>query len=301
MGSVLTLLYHRVRDYEEDTQLLSVTPKHFYEQMKWLKENYQIVRFDEDWNRMHGKAVCITFDDGYQDNFLNAVPILNKLQIPAVIFVSTGTIDTDHELWWDELERNLLSDKEYQQMFHLSDEMFECTWDTGTAVRRRDLYDTLHWLMKQVSTKRRNDWIRQLQKWNGYSENGREANRCLQTGDLKNLDMSKILIGAHTVNHSVLSNLSVKEQIEELEESKQVLEQIFNKSVLTMSYPFGGIADYNEATVAICGNLGFDKAAANVPGIWEPDCDPYQIPRYIVRDWALERFKEQIEGFWEGK
>lgn len=300
MGRVITLLYHRVRKYKEDIQLLAVTPEHFSEQMRWLKEHYPIVGFDEDWNKVEGDAICITFDDGYQDNFVTAVPILNELQIPATIFVATGNIDTGREMWWDELERNLLIDKEYRKMFHLADELFECTWDVSTAERRKELYYTLHWLMKQINVERRNDWIRQLQEWNGYQENGREENKCFQTADLKDIDMSQILIGAHTVNHPVLSKLTAEEQQREIEISKQRLEKIFDKAILTLSYPFGGISDYNGESIKVCKELGFSKAAANIPGIWEKGNDPYQIPRHIVRDWDLEQFKEHLKVFWKG-
>lgn len=301
MGRVLTLLYHRVRYYQEDVQLLAVTPDHFREQMAWLKKNYLIVGFDENWDQTEEDAVCITFDDGYRDNFINAVPILNELQIPATIFVSTGNIDTEREMWWDELERNLLIDKEYQKRFHLSDELYECTWNTENMERRRDLYYSLHWLMKEVGIEKRNEWMWQLQRWNGYTVNGREENKALQTEDLKILKSSKIIIGAHTINHPVLSRLSREEQEKEIAGSKKYLEYICGKHVRTFSYPFGGSGDYNDEIIAICKELGFIKVAANVPGIWEKGCDQYQIPRNIVRDWDLDRFKEQIKTYWEGK
>lgn len=300
MGRVLTLLYHRVREYKEDVQLLAVTPEHFSDQMRWLSENYKIVRFDEDWNQIEGDAVCITFDDGYEDNFLTAVPILNKFQIPAVIFVTTGNIDTGREMWWDELERNLLSDKVYHDHFHLSDAMYECTWNTSTAERREDLYYTLHWLMKLIDVEKRNDWIRQLQEWNGFEEEGREENRCFQTKDIKDIDISRILVGAHTVNHPVLANMLSEQQKKEIETSVRKLEALFGKPVRTFSYPFGGRTDYNEETMQICEESGFLKVAANIPGIWKEGDDLYQIPRQIVRDWNSEQFKEHIEAFWEG-
>lgn len=300
MGRVLTLLYHRVRQYEKDIQLLAVTPEHFEEQMRWLRENYRIVSFDEDWNQIEGDAVCITFDDGYRDNFLTAIPILNELQIPATIFVATGNIDTDYEMWWDELERNLLVDKTYQNNFHLKDDLFECTWNTSTIERREDLYYTLHWLMKLIDVKKRNDWLNQLQEWNGFAENGRKENKVFQTKDIKDIDMSEILIGAHTVNHPVLANMFAEQQKKEIEISARQIEAIFGKPVRTFSYPFGGRTDYNEETMQVCKELGFLKVAANIPGIWKNGDDLYQIPRRIVRDWNLEQFKEHIKAFWKG-
>lgn len=301
MGRVLTLLYHRVRPYEKDVQMLCVTPEHFERQMSWLKENYHVVRFADDWDCVEGDAVCITFDDGYRDNFLIAAPILNQLQIPATVFVSTGNMDTGREMWWDELERNLLADKKYQKTFHLSDEIFECTWDVSSFEQREDLYDTMHWLMKQVGAEKRNDWMRQLQEWNGYTEDGRAENVCARAEDLKGLDASQIEIGVHTVGHPVLSKLPMEEQKKEIQTAKKKLEEILGRQILTMSYPFGGVSDYNKDTISVCKSLGFSKAAANIPGVWKPNDDLYQIPRQIVRDWDLQQFQKQMKIFWEGK
>lgn len=300
MGRVLTLLYHRVRMYNKDIQLLSVTPEHFAEQMDWLKANYKIVRFDEDWDQLEGDAVCITFDDDYRDNFLTAVPILEQRQIPAMIFVTTGNMDTGRELWWDELERNLLINKKYPSMFRLTDEMFGCEWNVETPERREDLYYTLHWLIRHIGVDRRNDWIRQLQEWNGYTENGREENQCVRLIDLKDLDTMKIQIGAHTVNHPDLAKLEVDEQRREIKESKQCLEVVLEQPIVTFSYPFGGSSNYNGETIKVCRKLGFTKVAANIQGIWKNGDDLFQIPRYIVRDWDLEQFKKRIKAVWEG-
>ena len=88
MCKVLTLLYHRVNNLKHDKHLLAVTPDNFYKQLMFLKEHYPIVRFEEDWNNLREDAVCITFDDGYMDNFTNALPILQELEIPATVFVA---------------------------------------------------------------------------------------------------------------------------------------------------------------------------------------------------------------------
>lgn len=57
------------------------------------------------------------------DNFTNALPILEELDIPATIFVSTGNINTSEEFWWDELERILLNSQiQYKETFRLEDD-----------------------------------------------------------------------------------------------------------------------------------------------------------------------------------
>ena len=53
-------------------------------------------------------GVVVTFDDGYADNFHNAKPLLERYEIPATVFVTTGYLQDQREFWWDELERILL-------------------------------------------------------------------------------------------------------------------------------------------------------------------------------------------------
>ena len=300
MGKILTLLYHRVNTIDNDINLLAVSPEHFREQMEWLKKNYPIVRFEDDWNLSTEDSVCITFDDGYMDNFTNALPVLKELRIPATVFVSTGTMNTRQEFWWDDLERNIYAgNKRRNPVFELEDELFSYSWEVNTYEQQEELYKTLHWLMyNKISIDQRENWMGQLYKWNGWDKNGREQNKPCQTKECLSQDISLITIGAHTIHHPSLAYLGAAEQEYEIVESKKMLENQFGQSVLTFSYPFGGKGDYTNETIEICKKAGFVKAASNYPGIWTNSCDPYQIPRNIIRDWKIKEFVDNVNQFW---
>ena len=300
MGKVLVLLYHRVRDYTDDPQLLSVKVDNFSEQINWLTMNYNVVSFDADWNNIDGDAVCITFDDGYKDNILYAAPILEGNNASATIFVSTGNVDTDRELWWDELERNLLIPRNCPKEFVLEDDLFYYHFATRDKEQRLETYKSLHWLMKDfVAVDKRDKWLGVLRAWNGISENGREENVLCSSKELKTVNNEIIHIGAHTVNHPRLSILNKEEQFEEISKSKEKLEQLLGYEVTTFSYPFGGKMDYTTESVNICKQLDFKRVAANYPGVWTAGMDNYQVPRNIIRDWPIETFKNKIKEFWE--
>ena len=61
---IAVLYYHRVYVKQNDTNLLCVEPKKFEQQMKYLKKNYNILRFEEDWSKSDRDGIVITFDDG---------------------------------------------------------------------------------------------------------------------------------------------------------------------------------------------------------------------------------------------
>ena len=94
--NVTVLLYHRVSDEFRDTVTVGV--EQFQRQMAHLAARYQVVSIaDIVEGRLPESStgrpcVAVTFDDGYLDNFTNAVPILLRNKVPAAFFVSTGMI-----------------------------------------------------------------------------------------------------------------------------------------------------------------------------------------------------------------
>lgn len=299
MAKIMTLLYHRVKPYINDIQALCVSPDNFYKQIEWLKKNYNIVRFDDDWESINDDSVCITFDDGYRDNFKIAIPILEELNVPATIFITTGKIGSKEEMWWDELERNLLLEKKYDNSFYLNDPIFGVEFSTYDYEHREDVYYSLHWLMRDfVDVDSRENWLMQLRYWNKYNTTGREDNWLCQEEDLLMVNSKLISLGAHTVNHPSLAQLDYGSQEYEISHSKSKLEHILNRQVTTFSYPFGTKKDYTNDTLEICKKIGFKKVASNFEGIWDNSSDNYQIPRYIIRDWSEKEFQNSITEFW---
>ena len=111
---LVVLAYHRVCDidkdnYKFDMELVSASSKSFDYQISHIKKYYnpismkQLVDYIENKKPLPSKPVLVTFDDGFDDNYINAFPILKKHNVPATIFLSTGYIDTDHVIWFDRL------------------------------------------------------------------------------------------------------------------------------------------------------------------------------------------------------
>jgi peptidoglycan/xylan/chitin deacetylase (PgdA/CDA1 family) len=112
-------MYHKVNDVPDNP--VSVSTRQFDEQLHFLRQNHRVLAVDEAAQIIAGgydfpaRSVLLTFDDGYQDNLTNALPILEKYQCPAVLFLPTdyiggGALPHDHAapapnplLTWEEI------------------------------------------------------------------------------------------------------------------------------------------------------------------------------------------------------
>jgi peptidoglycan/xylan/chitin deacetylase (PgdA/CDA1 family) len=295
---IIVLLYHRVTNLKSDPQLLAVTPENFKEQLLFLKDNFPILRTDEDWSGMKDPAVIITFDDGYVDNFTEALPILESLRIPATFFICTGNIGTNREFWWDELERIILLPESLPFKFDLKDPNYTASWTVETPDDRMNMYHDVHILMKKVDVDKRNTWLHQLRGWSNAGEMGRPGYRSMTIDELQSLKQSEIVtIGAHTVGHPPLSSLTPERQQEEIFRSKQALETWLNCDIRYFSYPFGGKHDYDSTATRICQMTGFTTCMMNKPGQIHQWTNRYELPRYLVRDWDIRTFKNKISEY----
>lgn len=106
LGRILML--HRVVEQRSDGQNreLEITPDFLRQTIEdYRRQGYRFVSIDEvcdiiNKGRTDQPFVCITFDDGYQDNYDIAYPILKQHEVPFVIYVTTGFIDNKLPMWW---------------------------------------------------------------------------------------------------------------------------------------------------------------------------------------------------------
>lgn len=100
----MVLMYHSVDHYEHDPHLVTVTPKRFEDQMRWLhSRNLRGVSVRELLEaHTEGRArglMGLTFDDGYADFATRAVPALMRFGFSATVFMVAGRIGTYNT--WD--------------------------------------------------------------------------------------------------------------------------------------------------------------------------------------------------------
>ena len=88
------LMYHRITRVELDPWGMCVSPENFSQQLESIRKVAtpmslaDFVRARQS-GELPERAVVVTFDDGYVDNFETALPLLRQHQVPATLFVTT--------------------------------------------------------------------------------------------------------------------------------------------------------------------------------------------------------------------
>lgn len=296
---VVVLGYHRVTTLCTDPQLLAVTPENFRQQLEIITR-HPVLRFEEEW-KVRSPSIVITFDDGYADNLLEALPLLEEFNVPATFFVTTGKIGSHEEFWWDELERLILLPEQLPSECSLvGGNGTTFSWSSRTLPERLKLYEAVHRLIHDSGNPEEcADLLAQLRSWSGLPATGRETHLLLDHSQLAALAKHPLVtIGAHGMSHLPFSRLLPGEQQEELIRSRELLRSWLDKEVPVFSYPFGSKKDFTPETIEYVQKAGFRKAAANFPGQWHSWTNAYDIPRHLVRNWDGETFSRRLRKFW---
>lgn len=316
------LLYHRVADLDVDPWGLAVTPGNFEVQLDVMRRRGTVLPLEEFIGRVQSgtmprRAIVVTFDDGYADNLLTARPLLDRYGVPATVFVTTGVLAEPREFWWDEIEGLFLTPGSLPAVLDLEIEGRVHRWDLQDAVvysdedasqyrrwgasdtpptRRHALFIELWRRLQILRDPVRRTALDQLARWAGADGRMRTSHRPMTDSEVRELARGALVsVGAHTVSHSRLSVLSGPEQETELVGSRRALEELLDRPVRTLAYPFGGRKDYTPATVALARKAGFSCACATAPGPVHLFAGLHELPRCVVRDMGGDRFEEMLD------
>lgn len=301
-GAVI-LMYHRVTDLARDPYQLAVSPAHFAQHIDHLKQTCTVLPLTElieglRVNALPRRAVAITFDDGYVDNYREAYPVLKAAGLPATIYVASGKIDQPREFWWDDLDR-IISLPDQLPAFlrlHVQDQTYE--WPTATVEQRRAAQHAVHAVLHPQSIAVREQALEQLCQWAGIGRDGRPDYRAVTSAQLKEIAADRLIdIGGHTVDHPSLKALTHKEQCEEIEQGRNMLEAWLGKSLQTFAYPYGTRQDYTAETAGLVRAAGFRAACTTVHGSVEAGDDLFTLQRCAVFNWDAAFFAQRLESF----
>lgn len=315
----IILLYHRVADAATDPYMLCVSPRHFEEHMRVINRLGRPTHLDDlaaavrEGHVPHGR-VCVTFDDGYADNFIAAKPLLEKYGVPATVFMTTGSSGRTREFWWDELERIFLGPGRLPQRLDLRINGTAQSWRLGDAAAlgtndlqkhrkwnlldessptaRHEVFRSVYDLLQPMPIAQRTDMLDELLTWAGEESIVRNTHRALKLEELPALvEGDTVRVGGHTVNHPALNSQPIEVQRQEITVCKVMLEDALQQPLHSFAYPYGYFSD---ATVTEVQSAGFSQACACFSRPVRTDSHPFMLPRIDVGNWSGDEFERRL-------
>ena len=317
----VALMYHRVASPEVDPWELSVSAENFEAQMQVLKSTGLVVPVNELLEQTFVKqklkpAVCITFDDGYTDNYLAAKPVLEKYALPATFFIATGYTDTQELFWWDELDAIFLLQETLPEHISLpiGDENFtfslgedarlsaekkqlHATWmyEQSPPTKRCELYLAIWERLKPLPATEIKTTLTRIRQWAGFNSIPDAGSIPMTRSQVKEMAQHHLFeVGIHTHSHCDLRFSSATRQVAEISTCKEALNRKYGVSADTIAYPYG---KYNADTLAVVKEMQLNAAFTTDGNVLIPQSDRYQAGRFQVKNWNGKEFEKQLRNW----
>ena len=296
---MMVLCYHKICDVGHDWNDIVTSPDTFRKQLEYINDTIGFISVKELDKDLESDKVLLTFDDGFEDNYFNVLPILEEMKLPALFFATTATLEKREETWCNELVWLFLEGTEYPRSMNLRVNEKKETYKTGTLKDRLEVYRSIRKYLLGAEIEIRNELFQEIRTYPGVNfPEKRNTHYMLSIEQLKRLAQSEyVTVGCHTVSHRSLALLSEKEQYEEIKNSKNVLESTLGRTIEYFAYPFGGIYDYSPKTVEILRNLGFSAAFSTTYKRWSKEKSKFEIPRVCISECSLKEFEEKIKQY----
>jgi len=281
----IVLIYHRItEDLGKEVngdQTINHPLSNFKKEMVFLKKCFNVVSLDKMTTYIGQKfdpkkpTVAITFDDGYEDTYTLAFPVLRRLGIPATVFLTTGFMDTFDVPPAERIERAIrLSERSKLKM---NSSYLNCMYPLSTMDDKRHAFKKILDRFRKLNNVQReeltNDVIEALSPADGKNS------RMLTWDEVGEMSQGNITFGAHTVNHPSLTRIPAEKAEQEIKYSKSHIESKTGRAVKHFAFPFGYKDDFDNSLIDYCRKIGFSSASTAVYGTNRLGSDVYSLKR----------------------
>ena len=249
------LCYHSINTESHfNAKIHRVDPRFLEQHIRQLRRRrYEVLPVDEflkvKFANGGKKVTCVTFDDGYRDVLIHATPVLEALEVPFTVFLSSRLLNG--KIFWRDKVRLVIENK----------------WETGFATFLQEADPELS---AQIDTEN----FYRATKSNGV--NSRRVEEALdhflterqvalvdrsiylRKEDLERLPKKYATVGNHTHNHYRLSTITKVEQEAEIAECEKILRNLSVERTNVLAIPFGENTSFNQDTIDILKDLNFD-------------------------------------------
>jgi len=266
-----------------------VTTETFEMHIDYLSSYYNWGTLDELVTEGNVEGKCyITFDDGWSDNYEYAYPILKKYSIPATIFISTNHINNNHWPW---------PERFFYYAYKASPDMFkDLNKLIGMVLSQNCIpfqmnhkFNNSHKIaqyivsvFKELENNILVDLMEDIDDFMSpiYDDIG-NIKPFLTWNQIKEMSENKIIFGAHTHNHVILTRTPLTTAREEIVTSKRELARNISKEIDLFCYPNG---NFNQDIIDILKDEGLKLAVTTHPGFIHESSDLYSLRRTLLHN-----------------
>ncbi len=286
---VIGINYHRIGDGRRsvyDRGLWSATVEDLDSQLRWLKAHFDVIEpgdIPAALRRKRGRHVLVTFDDGYRDNYSDALPVLLAHKLKATFFIATGFIDSPRVPFWDEIAWMVRTGRNASLDIPA---FFPAPLLVDEPEREQTIRKLLNTRWK-LPDDRTGDYLLAIGEATGSGRLLEDAETLRQnwmTWDMvRELHASGMTIGGHTVNHPIMARLSREQQMAEIAGCERRLREEVGIAMQTFAYPFGVRDAFNADSMECLRERGVLTAFSYYGGIRKiSDWENLDIPRFAV-------------------
>lgn len=283
------LIFHRVLDVPDPLFPDEVDRHRFDEIAGWLARWFNVLPLGQAVSRLAegtlpSRAAVITFDDGYADNWTNAVPILKKHGLSATFFIATGFLNGGR-MWND----TIIESVRRTEAKTLDLSQFDCdTWSIDGTDEKRAAIARLLTRVKHLPFGQRDEVVRFVAEICGAAL---PTDLMMTDDQVVQMVSAGMEIGAHTRSHPILTRLDNDLAAEEILSSRQYLSALLSRDIDLFAYPNGRQGDdFDGRHVRMVREFGFRAAVATNPGVATAEADLYRLPRFTPWDQSPSKF-----------
>jgi peptidoglycan/xylan/chitin deacetylase (PgdA/CDA1 family) len=288
------LIYHRILAERDPLRPTEPTVAEFDAEMGLLKQAFNVLPLGEAVARLKAgtlpaRAACVTFDDGYADNALLALPVLRKHGLRACFFIATAYLNGGR----------LFNDTVIEAVSRAKPGRADLSalglgeHDLSTPEAKADAVKDLLPRVKYLPLGQREAVVAELAE--RITDQPLPDDLMMTTSLLLSLHEAGMEIGAHTHRHPIIAKLGEAEVRAEIATSAEFLERTLGGPVKLFAYPNGkpGV-DYLPEQAEIVRSMGFECAVATHWGAATAATSPFELPRFTPWARGDARFVPQL-------
>ena len=306
MSELYISMYHYTRDLKHSRypEIKGLDVNLFREQIAFMKSNFNIVTMEQALEaistkeKLPEKALLLTFDDGYADNYTVAMPVLEEYGVQGSFFIPGKTFTTHQLLDVNKIHYVLASANIYNLVEDLKKEMdyyrvqefqyasTEELFAKYAVASRFDIKETVfvkQMLQTVLPEKLRNIISSKLfAKYVGVTEEQLAYELYMSEEQIRTMKRHGMFIGIHGYDHYWLGNLPVEQMENDISLALDALDEFVDRKQWVMNYPYG---NYNKDVLAYISKQGACLGLTTEVRLADIDKDnPLELPRLDCND-----------------